>query len=96
MVVRLTFIRISPGKEENVKKIFRDEIIPTVKKQKGNIDIKLLHPFEENDEHVSYTSWKTKEDADAYHTGGIYKKLVESIKDSFSNQPSLKSYTVED
>ena len=96
MVVRLTFIKISSGQEEKVRKIFRKEIIPEVKKQKGNIDIMLLHPFKENEEHVSYTSWKTKQDADAYHSSGTYKKMVDKVKDSFAGQPVLKSYTSEE
>ena len=96
MVVRLTFIKISSGKEEKVRKMFREEIIPVVKKQKGNIDIKLLHPFKENEEHISYTSWRTKEDAEAYHSGGTYKKLVDKVKEFFAGQPVLKSYTVEE
>ena len=96
MVVRLTFIKISSGEEENVRKIFRDKIIPEVKKQKGNIDIMLLHPFKENEEHISYTSWERKADAEAYHTSGTYKKLVDMVKDSFADQPVLKSYTAEE
>ena len=96
MVVRLTFIKISSGKEEKLRKMFREEIIPVVKKQKGNIDIMLLHPFKEGEEHISYTSWERKEDAEAYHTSGTYKKLVDMVKDSFESQAVLKSYTAEE
>ena len=96
MVVRLTFIKISSGQEEKLNKIFREEIVPIVKKQKGNIDVMLLHPFKENEEHISYTSWERKADAEAYHASGTYKKLVDMVKDTFDGQPVLKSYTSEE
>ena len=96
MVVRLTFIKISSGQEEKARKVYREEIIPVVKKQKGNIDVMLLHPSKEGEEHVSYTSWKRKEDAEAYHTSGTYKKLVDKMKDLFDSQPVLKSFTAEE
>lgn len=95
MVVRLTFLKINPGEEEKVKKIYKEEVVPVVKKQKGNIDIRLLHPFKDTDDHVSYTSWETKEDAEAYHSSGTYKTLVEKVKSSYAAPPTLKSYTSE-
>ena len=96
MVVRLTFIKISPGQEEKVRKIYKEEIVPIVKKQKGNIDVMLLQPFKENEEYISYTSWERKEDAEAYQASGTYKKLVDMVKESFAGQPVLKSFTAEE
>ncbi len=96
MVVRLTFIKISSGQEEKVRKMYREEVIPVVKKQKGIVDVMLLHPFKENEEHISYTSWNSREEAEAYHTSGTYKKLIDKMKDSFAGQPVLKSFTSEE
>ena len=66
-----------------------------VKKQKGNIDIMLLHPLNETGEHISYTSWERKEDADAYQQSGTYQEMVGMVKHTFSKPATLKSFTTE-
>jgi heme-degrading monooxygenase HmoA len=95
MIVRLTFISFLPQNLEQAKRIYNEEIVPVIKKQKGNIDCKLLEPIEKTDDYISMTTWETREDADAYHTGGVYRDLVEKVRKDFSKDPVLKVYTTE-
>jgi len=96
MIVRLTSFNSLPNKIEDLKKMYNDEITPIVKQQKGNLDCKLLEPVDKSDDYISMTVWDNKEDADAYQTTGIYKKLVDKAKPFFSTEPTLKTYKAEE
>ena len=96
MVVRLTYFVFSPEKIEELKKFYNEEAIPTVKKQKGNLDCRLLEPVNKNDEYISMTVWDNQEDADAYQSTGVYNQLLEKVKKFFSKEPKLKVYHAED
>lgn len=95
MYVRLTYVNFLPGRAEEAKMIYNGELVPAIKKQKGNLDCRILEPVDSADDYISMTVWETKEDADAYHSTGIYKKMVERIKDLFSKEGILKVYSSE-
>lgn len=91
MVVRLTSFTVSPEKAQETKNIYSQEVVPEVKKQKGNSNVMLLEPTDGSNEYISLTAWDSKEDADAYHSSGKYKELVAKIQ-GLIGQPTLKSY----
>ncbi|OQP56880.1 hypothetical protein A3860_09865 [Niastella vici] len=95
MIVRLTFLSFLPQNIVQAKKVFEEEIVPVVRKQRGNIDCRLLEPIEKTDDYISMTTWETKADADAYNSSGIYRQLVEKVKKDFAKDPVLKVYTTE-
>lgn len=95
MYVRLTYLNFLPGKLEEAKTIFNSELVPIIKKQKGNLDAKMLEPVDKADDYISMTVWDSKEHSDAYHSSGIYKQLVDRVKDTFSKDPVLKVYSAE-
>ena len=96
MFVRLTFCKFLPEKINEARRIFTDEIVPTVRKQKGLIDVRFLEPTTKAEDYISITEWKTKEDADVYENNGIYRKLVNKLEPFFTKKPELKTYTVEE
>jgi heme-degrading monooxygenase HmoA len=96
MIVRLTFCKFLPDRIAEAKRIYIQEVVPAVKKQKGNMEVRLLEPVEKTDDYISITEWKTKADADAYHTSGVYKSLVNKLQGFFTKQPELKAYSVEE
>jgi heme-degrading monooxygenase HmoA len=94
MFVRLTFFDFLPDQLENLKRIYHDEIVPIVKKQKGNIGVWLLEPTESNDQFISLTEWKSRADADVYESSGTYRELVNKVKEMYRSKPVLKTYNV--
>lgn len=96
MIVRLTYLSFLPGKIEEAKRIYNDEIVSIVKKQKGNLDCRMLEPQNPKDEYISMTVWDNQEDADLYQNSGTYKQLVDRVKAFYSTAPVLKVYTGED
>jgi heme-degrading monooxygenase HmoA len=95
MIVRLIYLSFLPQNLEQAKKIYLEEVVPVVKKQKGNIDCRLLEPLDENDDYISMTTWETKADADAYNSSGVYMALVDKVRRDFAKDPVLKMYKSE-
>jgi len=95
MIVRLTYLSFLPQKIQQAKMIYNEQVVPVVRRQKGNIDCRLLEPLEKTDEYISMTSWETKADSDAYHSSGVYRELVEKVKKDFAKDPVLKVYLSE-
>ena len=96
MVVRLTRFNLSPERAEEAKKIYQQEVVPEVKKQKGYANVMLLEPTDGSNEYISVTAWENKADADAYESSGKYKELVDKIKGMITDQPVLKTYNHKD
>ena len=96
MFVRLTYFGFKPEKIQELKKFYNEVAIPTVRKQKGNLDCRLLEPLDKKDEYISMTTWESREDADAYHNKGTYKSLVDQVRPVFSKESVLKVYQAQD
>jgi quinol monooxygenase YgiN len=96
MFVRLTFCKFAPESVEAAKSVFMKDVIPVVRKQKGNINIRLLEPTELSDDFISVTEWESQADADAYGKSGPYKELVNLLNGYFTKAPVLKTYQAED
>ena len=95
MLVRLTYINFSPENRDEIKKIYKEEIVPVVRQQKGNLNIMLLEPVNEGDDYISVTHWESNEDAAAYEASGKYRELVEKVKHWYTKKPVLKVFTSE-
>lgn len=96
MFVRLTFIKFAPESLKDAKRVYMNDVVPVVRKQKGNINIHLLEPSVLSDDFISLTEWETQADADTYGKSGVYKQLVDRLSGYFTKAPLLKSYAVED
>lgn len=94
MYIRLTYFKVAPEKLAEVKKIYNKEVVPVVKKQKGNLGIYLMEPVDKADDLISITEWKSKNDADAY-AASKYNDLVKKVESFFTKTPVLKIYNVE-
>jgi heme-degrading monooxygenase HmoA len=94
MFARLTFIKTATENAADVKRIYIDEVIPVVRSQKGNIGCWLLEPTNKDDDYISLTEWTSAADADAYEASGVYRTLVDKIKDYYSSKPVLKTYNI--
>ena len=94
MWIRLIEVKIQPDKLDEIRKIYNEEIVPTVKTQKGNVDMFLMESMDREGEVISFTSWESQEDGDAYEGSGTYVEMVNKVKHTFANTPTLWSYDV--
>ncbi|MFC1857238.1 putative quinol monooxygenase [Thermodesulfobacteriota bacterium] len=94
MWVRLIVVMIQPDKMDDFRKIYNEEIIPTVKMQKGNVHIFLMESIDRKGEITSFTAWETQEDGDTYEKSGTYVEMVNKVRHTFVGTPTLWSYEV--
>jgi len=92
--VRLIEVKIQPDKLDDLRKIYNEQIVPTVKAQKGNIDIFLMESMDKEGEVISFTAWDSREDVDTYEASGTYVGMVNKVKHTFAGAPTLWSYEV--
>jgi heme-degrading monooxygenase HmoA len=82
--VRIVSLKIRPGKMEEFKRLYEQEVIPTLRSVKGCRYIYLTQRPGTPNEIVSVTSWDSKADADSYETGGLYDRLLEGQRHTLS------------
>jgi heme-degrading monooxygenase HmoA len=95
MFVRLLSVRVAPGKLGELREIYKNEIIPTLKTVSGCRYAFLVDSPEEN-EVLSVTIWNSKGDAVAYETSGVYESLVEKVRHTFSQAYQWKMQLAEE
>jgi quinol monooxygenase YgiN len=92
--VRTIEVKTEVEKLDEARRIYNEEIVPTVKAQKGNIDVFLLESQDREGMVISFTSWESQEDADSYEASGTYVEMVNKVKHTFAGTPTLWSYEV--
>lgn len=96
MIARLTSFGVHPKDADELKRIYNEEVVPVIKKQKGNMGAWLLEPMDEKDDYISLTEWISQTDADAYESSGTYTELVNKVRNRFKSGPVLRTYTAVD
>ena len=84
MYVRFVSVKIRPDKHDELKKIYETEILPALRKVKGCRYAYLTEGIQDPNEGISVTIWDRKEDADQYEASGLFEKLKEKAKHTFS------------
>jgi heme-degrading monooxygenase HmoA len=93
MIARLTFFSTHPKDAEDLKKIYNEEVLPVIRRQKGNMGAWLLEPTVPSEDYISLTEWISKADADQYESSGTYKEMVNKARHRIQGNPVLKTYT---
>ena len=84
MYLRITSAKIQPGKMEELRKIYSEEIIPSLRTVRSCRYAFLTENIEKENEAISITIWDSKQDADDYETSGLFDKLIDKVKHTFS------------
>lgn len=84
MYVRIVSPKIRPGKMEEFKRIYAQEILPVLREVKGCRYAYLTEGAKDKNEIISVTIWDTPQDVENYETGGIFEKLREKVTHTFS------------
>ena len=95
MLVREMFLKIAPERINEVKELYRKEIIPALKNVKGCIDARLLAPTVNTEEFIAYSEWKTKAEVELYENGPLFKELRNKVVKFTTKEPVLRTYTFE-
>jgi quinol monooxygenase YgiN len=84
MYMRVVSLKIQPGKLEEFKRLYTSEIIPALRAVKGCRYAYLTDNLQVENEVFSVTMWNTKKDAENYERSGLFDKLKERVKHTFS------------
>ena len=93
MQARVTTISMQPDKVEEATRIYRDNILPSIRASKGFKGAYLLTDATTG-KGLSFTIWETQEDGQAYEASGSYREQVAKVAMFFSAPPSLATYEV--
>jgi heme-degrading monooxygenase HmoA len=85
MYLRILSIKVKPGKMEEFRKIYIEEILPTLYDVKGCRYAFLTENIEEEHEAISVTIWDSKEDADEYESNMIFDTLKKRVEHTFAD-----------
>lgn len=84
MFVRIVSPKIRPGMMEEFKRIYAEEILPALREVKGCRYAYLTEGTKDKNEVISVTIWDSQQDAENYETGGMFDRLKEKVKHTFS------------
>jgi heme-degrading monooxygenase HmoA len=97
MIARLTFFNAAnPQDVEEFKKVYREQIVPVIRNQKGNLGAWLLEPTNEKDQFISLTEWISMVDAEQYESSGTYLEMINKVRSRFKGEYQLKTYNIAD
>jgi heme-degrading monooxygenase HmoA len=84
-------IRLKPNGLSEFNKIFENEILPLLRKQKGyRYKMKMVTP---NGDVVGISMWDHKEDAEAYHRAA-YPEVQKLLSTVSEGTPEIQTYEV--
>jgi quinol monooxygenase YgiN len=93
MFVRTVECQVKPGKQDELGRLLRQEVLPILQKQAGFVDVIGLVP--ENDPEIlqSLTFWKSKADAERHHREN-HARILEAIRPLLQREPTFEFFTV--
>jgi heme-degrading monooxygenase HmoA len=84
LFVRIVSPQIRPGKIDEFKRVYRDEVIPVLRQAEGCLYAALTENANDPDHPISLTIWNSLLDAERYESSGIFKSLTEKVAHTFS------------
>lgn len=90
MFGRQITLKLKPNTATELIRINDNEIVPTLRKQKGFRD-EILFVSPERLEAVANTSWDSKEDVDAY-ARTMYSEVLKSLTTVIDGTPTIKTF----
>jgi heme-degrading monooxygenase HmoA len=93
MFTRIVELTTKPGKNKQLSDTINDKILPILKKQKGFVDETVLVSDKEDNQVLSLSFWKTREDAEEYHRAE-YQKIKEMVQHLLEAEPMIRTFDV--
>ena len=93
MFARLSIVQINLNNIEESGKLYKESVMPAMKKQKGYKGVYLLGD-RKNGKSIAISLWESEEDAIANEKSGYYLEQLKKFKDVFTSQPIIEGYEV--
>jgi len=93
MFARLTIVPVKIDKIDETVKIFKENVVPAAKSQKGFRGAYQLID-RKTGKGISITFWDSEDDAIANEQSGYYQEQLSKFKDCFAAPPVREGYEV--
>ena len=93
MFTRIVEITIRPESRDTVVNLLNNEVLPTLRSQKGFVDCIGVTGTDNSNHLVSISFWKTRQDADSYHQN-TYPRLQNLLNPHITHPPSIRTFDV--
>lgn len=94
MITRIVKASILPQKQEEFRRIMREQIVPALTRQPGFVDHISIVSEKNPGESLSITFWQSRQDAENYGRGE-YGRLINLVRPCLSGQADVSTYSVE-
>lgn len=82
--LRVVSPQLRPGKEDEFKRIYIDEVLPRLRTVRGCRYAALIEHVTESRKMLSMSIWDSKQEADDYEISGTFDELTNKLKHTFS------------
>lgn len=84
MHLRVVSLKTKPGMENDFKKLYREIILPALDSVQGCRYAYLTESAQESTQFYSVTIWDDREAAERYEKSGLFDRLTDQVKHTFS------------
>jgi len=84
MFMRIVSAKILPDKMDEIRQLYKNDVIPALKITKGCRYAYLSESMKEDHEIFSVTIWDSRQDAENYEKSGLFEEFTERAKHTFS------------
>ena len=93
MFTRIVECHVKPEKKDELESRLRNEVLSTLQKQPGFVDLIALESEEESERLLSISFWSTKQDAERYRREE-YPRILEMLKPLIKRDPKVDAFNV--
>ena len=93
MHARVTYVSIRPGRMDEVKRIYRETVVPAAETQEGFMGAMLLAD-DGRSFGMSVTLWDSPDSATAAEANGYYQAQLAQFADVLAGTPARELYDV--
>lgn len=94
MFTRLVECQAKKGKTDVLAKKMRNEVLPSLQKQPGFIDLVALRDSKDDDRIVCLSFWNSKDSAEAFQREH-YDTIIQTLRSELETDPTMETLRVE-
>lgn len=81
---RIVSMLAHPGRIEDFKEVYYNDVLPALREVKGCCFVQLAQSVRDPNEFISFTVWKSQQDAEVYESSGMFARLLAMLKPTLS------------
>jgi len=92
MSLRLTYLKIHPGRQVELRERWNNGILPEVRSTTGHHSSHFMESMDDQQQAIGWIVWDEPEIAESYEQGEMYARHVASVRDLLQEEPLIRHY----